>query len=63
MNKEMVNIRFYSTALISYMTYSENLASLYQTMMCLMTKMFNLEVVRDTFLVVYNIIFYFFLVN
>ena len=56
MNKEKVNTRFHSTALIAYITFSENLAGLYQTMMYLMTKMFK-EVVRNTFLFIYNIIF------
>ena len=59
MNKEKVNIRFLSTALIAYMTFSENLAGLCQTMMYLMMKMFHLEVIRNTFLVMYNIIFSF----
>ena len=52
MNKEKVNTRFHSTALIAYITFLENLAGLYQTMMYLMTKMFE-EVVRNTFLLVY----------
>ena len=52
MNKEKVNTRFYSTALIAYITFSENLAGFYQTMMYLMTKMFK-EVVRNTFLFIY----------
>ena len=55
MNKEKVNTRFHSTALIAYITFSENLAALYQTTMYLMMKMFNLEVVRNTFLFIYNI--------
>ena len=63
MNKEKVNIRFHSTALIAYMTFSENSTGLYQTVMHLMMKMFNLEVVRNTFLFIYNIIFSLFLVN
>ena len=42
---------------------SNLLAGLYQTVMYLMMKMFNLEVVRNTFLFIYNIIFSFFLVN
>ena len=62
-NKEKVDIRFHSTALIAYMTSSENSAGLYQTMMYLMTNMFHLEVVRNTFLHIYNIIFSFVLVN
>ena len=52
MNKEKVNTHFHSTALIAYITFLENLAGLYQTMMYLMTKMFE-EVVRNTFLFVY----------
>ena len=55
MNKEKVNTRFHSTALIAYTTFSENLAGLYQTMMYLMMKMFK-EVVRNTFL--FGIILY-----
>ena len=50
MSKEKVNTHFHSTALIAYITFSENVAGLYQTMMYLMMKMFNLEVVRNTFL-------------
>ena len=50
MSKEKVNTHFHSTALIAYITFSENVAGLYQTMMCLMMKMFNLEVERNTFL-------------
>ena len=46
----------------SYITFLENLASLYQTMMYLMTKMFK-EVVRNTFLFVYNIIFSFLFID
>ena len=45
------------------MTFLENLTGLYQTIVYPMTKMFNLEVVRNTFLLIYNIIFSFFLVN
>ena len=63
MNKEKVNIRFHSTALIPYMTFSEDSADPYQAMMYLMMKMFNLEVVRNKFLLTYNIIFSFLPVN
>ena len=49
MNTEKVNTHSHSTALIAYITFSENVAGLYQTMMNLMM-MFNLEVVRNTFL-------------
>ena len=55
MNKEKVNTRFHSKVLIAYITFSENLAGLYQTMMYLIMKMFNLEVVRNTFLFIYVI--------
>ena len=47
-NLKIRHTRFHSTALIAYITFSENLAGLYQTMMYLMTKMFK-EVVRNTF--------------
>ena len=59
MNKEKVNTGFHSTALIAYITFSENVAGLYQTIMYLMMKMFNVEVVRNTFLLIYNITFSF----
>ena len=59
MNKETVNTRFHSTAMTAYITFSENLAGLYQTMMDPMMMMFNLEVVRKIFLFIYNIIFSF----
>ena len=58
MNKEKVNTCFHSTALIAYITFSENLAGLYQTMY-LMMKMFNVEVARNTFLSIYIFSFLF----
>ena len=52
MNKEKVNICFHSTALIAYMKFSENVSGLYQTMIYLIMKIFNLEVVRK---LIYNV--------
>ena len=46
----------------AYITFSENLAGLYQIMMYLMTKMFK-EVVRNTFSFIYNIIFSFLFID
>ena len=60
MNKEKVNTRFHSTAMTAYITFSENLAGLYQTMMDPMMMMFNLEVVRKIFLFIYNIVSFLF---
>ena len=58
-----VNKCFPSTALIAYIAFSENLAGLFQTMMYLMMKMFDLEVVRKTFLFLYIIIFSFLFID
>ena len=49
MNRDKVNTRVHSTALIAYMAFLGNLAGLYQSMMYLIMKMFNLEVVTNTF--------------
>ena len=54
MNKEKVNTHFHSTALIAYIAFLDNLAGLDQTMY-LMMKMFNLDVVKNTFLFLYII--------
>ena len=52
-NLKIRHTRFHTTALIAYITFSENLTGLYQTMMYLMMKIFNLEVVCKEHIFIY----------